>query len=58
MKKSNKIGRSGKANEGEWLYSLLADIRVDVAGSPRPESVARIRARLLAEMDTPVRVAA
>lgn len=58
MKNRNKITSIGKANEGEWLYSLLADIREDVAAAPKPESIARIRARLIAEMDTPVRVAA
>ncbi len=58
MKNRNKITSIGKANEGDWLYSLLADVRVDVAASPKPESVARIRARLAAEMNAPESVAA
>ena len=58
MKESSKITRIGKAKEGDWLYGLLADIRADVAGSPKADSVERIRARLFAEMDTPARVAA
>ena len=58
MKNRKKITSIGKANEGDWLYSLLTDVRVDVAASPKPESVARIRARLAAEMDAPESVAA
>ncbi len=58
MKNRNKVTSIGKANEGDWLYSLLTDIREDVAAAPKPESIARIRARLVAEMDTPESVAA
>ena len=45
-------------NDADWLLELLADVRKDVAYRPRPQAIARIRARLLAAMDRPVRAAA
>ncbi len=45
-------------NDADWLLELLADVRNDVAYQPRPQALARIRARLLAAMDRPVRAAA
>ena len=44
--------------ETDWLYQLLADIQKDVAAQPRPQAVQRIRARLQAAIDRPVRAAA
>lgn len=58
MRNSRKIVHIDEANESEWLYALLADIRADIARAPKPESVERIRERLFAEMDAPVRAAA
>ena len=42
----------------DWLYRLLAEIQREAAAYPSPQAVARIRARLVAAMNTPVKAAA
>jgi hypothetical protein len=44
--------------ETVWLYALLADIRRDVRSQPKRQAIERIRARIQAAMDRPVRQAA
>ena len=44
--------------ETAWLYALLADVRRDVLRQPKPQAIERIRARIQAAMDQPVRRAA
>ena len=44
--------------ETTWLYALLADVRRDVGSQPKRPAVERIRARIQAAMDQPVRQAA
>jgi len=44
--------------ETVWLYALLADVQREVAAQPQPQTIERIRARLLAAFDRPVRQAA
>ena len=46
------------SEKSEWLYRLLADIRRETASQPSPQAVSRIRARLLATIKTPAKVAA
>jgi hypothetical protein len=50
--------RIDRLDEGEWLHLLMAEIRADVTSQPSPQAVERIRARILAEMQAPARVAA
>jgi hypothetical protein len=58
MSATNVQARLDRLEEGEWLNRLLADMRSEVVSYPSPESVARMRTRLLREMTTPVKAAA
>ena len=55
---TKEVTRLERTNEGEWLHLLLADIQREIAEQPVPGAVARIRARLLAQLDRPARAAA
>jgi len=47
-----------RLDEGEWLCRLLADIQGQVIRQPSPQTVARIRRRLRAQIQAPTRAAA
>ena len=53
-----RIRRIDTLNEGDWLHQLLADAQRQVASSPSPQAIARIRQRLFAAIRRPVRAAA
>ncbi len=44
--------------DADWLHELLADVQKEIATQPKGYLIARMRARLLAAMDRPVRAAA
>ncbi len=50
--------RIDRLDEGEWLHLLMAETREDVTSQPSPQAVERIRARIMAEIQVPARVAA
>ena len=58
MRTITKERTSSEQRESAWLYQLLADIQKDVAAQPKPQAVERIRARLQADIERPVRAAA
>ena len=57
-KATKKRTTTTPADEGTWLYALLADVHEDVASQPRPQAIRRIRRQLYAAIDTPERAAA
>ncbi len=55
----SKPTRIDKLDQGKWLYSLLGDVRRDVAKQPSAAVIDRIRARLQIEMESrPAKAAA
>jgi len=45
-------------DETVWLHALLADVQREVAAQPNPQAIERIRARIQAALERPVRQAA
>ncbi len=50
-----KRTRNIMLDEGDWLYPLVADGHKQIAPQPNPKAIKRIRQRLLAEIEEPVR---
>ena len=57
-KAAPKNASEQRTENSDWLWKLLADVRVDVAKQPTPVAVRRMRARLEAGMKRPVKIAA
>ncbi|MCH8850182.1 MAG: hypothetical protein IIC89_05085 [Chloroflexi bacterium] len=58
MKAATTQIRLDRLERGEWLNRLLADVQQEIAREPSTLAVERMRNRLFAEMQTPVRLAA
>ena len=58
MKAATTHTRLDRLERGEWLNRLLAEVRQEIAREPSTLAVERMRNRLFAEMQTPVRLAA
>ena len=50
--------RINRREDQDWLYRLLAELQREAAPYPGSQAVARIRVRLVAAMQTPVKAAA
>lgn len=57
-KVTKKRATATPADEGTWLYALLADVHEEIASQPRPQAIRRIRRQLYAAIDIPERAAA
>lgn len=50
--------RIERLDEGDWLNRLLADVHDNVARQPSAGAIERMRGRVLAEIEQPIRAAA
>ena len=55
---TKKRSRMSQQDNGEWLAKLLSDVQDQVARYPTDEAIARVRKRVLSEMESSDRAAA
>lgn len=55
---AKKRQRIERIDGRQWLWCLLTDDRSEIGSQPSPQAIARIRDRVMAQVKTPLRVAA
>ena len=55
---TKKRSRMSQQDNGEWLAKLLSDVQDQVARHPTDKAIARVRKRILSEMESSDRAAA
>ena len=55
---AKKQERIERIDDSVWLFRLLMDARSEIGRQPSPQTIARVRGRVMAQVKAPLRAAA